>query len=95
MEGIGKKEGNFLPSSFPLSFFGSRSIFRAFKNENRFSSLIDLSLLRNRTEALATQANNVVFQSNRNFQLSPWLTLPIHVITKSHIWRFAAATYVL
>ena len=95
--GRDRKKGRKLPSFlFPsIIFWLSFHFSRIQKRKPRFSSLIDLSLLRNRTEALATQANNVAFQSNRNFQLSPWLTLPIHVITKSHIWRFTAATYVL
>ena len=39
-----KKEGKFLLSPPPLSFFGSRSIFRAVKNENPVSRLSSIVL---------------------------------------------------
>ena len=53
--GWGRKEG-FLPSlpPPPLSFFGSRFISRAVKTESPF---LGISLLRNQTETLATQAS--------------------------------------
>ena len=54
--------GSFLPLPYPpLSFFGSRPIFRAAKTPK--IPFLSLSLLPNPTETLATQAMKVVYMS--------------------------------